>query len=109
MTETGEGFIALELKDDGVLDVVDAPAPETLRAVELCIGTLRGDPRTVDAVSALENVLPMLAAANGVDPRQFPIWDVFQAVSDAWSSAVVRAHHEATGATPFDLSTVPSE
>lgn len=91
------------------LEQLDPPSPETLRAVELCTATLRADPRTADAVAALENVLPVLAASNGVDPSRFPIWDMYQAVSDAWSSAVVRAHHEAAGATPFDLSTVPSE
>lgn len=101
--------LSTELTTSDHIEEFEPPAPETLRAVELCIATLRGDPRTVDAVAALEGVLPTLAAVNGVDPRQFPIWDVFQAVNDAWSSAVVRAHHEATGARWDDDATVPSE
>ena len=73
--------------------------PRTRRAVELTLALLGKDPRTKEVVELMAAAVPALAAANGVDPQQLRLGDMFQAVWDAWGRSLVEAWHEETGAT----------
>ena len=77
------------------------PEPEdetTRRMVTIALDALSKDPRSSDVFTAVQSALPVLAAANGVDPADVRVGDLLQAVYDAWGGAVARVYHDDQGA-----------